>query len=68
MHTHKITRAPPARAIKMATLDRSREEALLLGRWAASDSARIMDDNDWDDSIDQRDMASVTPPRHGYDS
>ena len=68
MHTHKTTRAPPARAMKMGAMDRSREEALLLDRWAASDSARIMDDNDWDDSMDQRDMASVTPPRHSYDS
>jgi hypothetical protein len=54
--------------MKMGTLDRSREEALLLDRWAASDSARIMEDDDWDDSTDQRDMASVTPPRHSYDS
>jgi hypothetical protein len=52
----------------LATMDRSREEALLLDRWAASDSARTMDDNDWDDSTDQRDMASVAPARHGYDS
>jgi hypothetical protein len=52
----------------MRVMDRSREEALLLDRWAASDSARIMEDTDWDESMDQRDMASVTPARHGYDS
>ena len=52
----------------LGMMDRSREEALLLDRWAASDSARIMDDNDWDESMDQRDMASVTPARHAYDS
>ena len=52
----------------LATMDRSREEALLLDRWASSDSARIMEDTDWDESMDQRDMASVTPPRGGYDS
>jgi len=52
----------------LATMDRSREEALLLAGWAASDSARIMDDTDWDDSQDQSDMASVAQPRHAYDA
>ena len=68
MHAHRTTKAPPARAMAMRVMDRSREEALLLDRWAASDSARIMDDTDWDESMDQLDMASIAPPRHGYDS
>jgi hypothetical protein len=49
-------------------MDRSREEALLLDRWAASDSARSMEDNDWDDAADQFDMASVANPRNRYDA
>jgi len=67
MQAHKIAKASSARAMTMPVMDRSREEALLLDRWAASDSARIMDDPDWDDATDQRDMASLARP-HSYDS
>ena len=67
MHAHRSTKAPSSRAMLIATLDRSREEAVLLEGWAASDSARILDDLDWDESQDQSDLASVAP-RHAYDA
>lgn len=38
---------------------RSREEGLLLERWAASDSARTMEDEDCDESLDRFDSVSV---------
>jgi hypothetical protein len=41
-------------------MDRSREEGLLLERWAASDSARAMDDPDSDESLDQFDSATLS--------
>ena len=59
MHTHKITKAFCEAHDGMTLIDRRSEEKLLLERWAASDSARTMDDADWDDSLDRFDIASV---------
>ena len=68
MRTHKLTKAFAAPNVAKTLIDQGREEELLLGRWAASDSARSMDDSDWDESLDRFDIASVTEPRHGFDS
>ena len=68
MHTHKTGKAHAVRALTLATMDRSSEEALMLKGWAASDSARILDDLDWDESQDQSDMGSLAQPRHRYDA
>lgn len=64
MQTHKITKAS-ARIAAIAMIDRGREEELLLERWAASDSARSVEESDWDDSLDGFDTASVAA-RPGY--
>jgi hypothetical protein len=59
MRTQKITKAFGAAHIAMTLIDRGQEEKMLLERWAASDSARSMDDSDWDDSLDRFEIASV---------
>ncbi len=59
MRTHKTAKSPSQAHIAMTLMDRGREEALLLERWATSDSARTMDDADWDESLDRFDIASV---------
>ena len=69
MHAHKLTKASAARAMAITMNDRGREEVLLLERWAASDSARTMDDSGWDDPADQFDLDSVAArPRHAFDA
>lgn len=69
MRTHKITKSHTAPNIAMTLIDRDREESLLLERWAASDSARTMDDQDWDESLDRFDIASASEgPGHRYDA
>ena len=59
MRTHKITRAFGAAHVAMTLIDRDSEEKILLERWAASDSARAMDDADWDETLDRFEIASV---------
>lgn len=56
MRTQKITKSHVARNVAFTLIDRSREEDLLLERWAASDSARSMDDSNWDESVDSFDL------------
>ena len=69
MRTHKITKSHSAPNIAMTLVDRDLEESLMLKGWATSDSARTMDDQDWDDSLDRFDIASVSEgPGHRYDA
>lgn len=59
MRTHKISKASCAAHLAMTLIERGSEEKMLLERWAASDSARSLDDSDWDESLDRFDIASV---------
>lgn len=59
MRTHKITRSFGESHVAITLIDRGQEEKMLLERWAASDSARSLDDSDWDESLDRFDIASV---------
>ena len=60
MRTHRTTTKAFGQAhVAMTLIDRGSEEKRLLERWAASDSARAMDDADWDDSLDRFEIASV---------
>jgi hypothetical protein len=67
MRTHKA-KSTSARTAAIATIQQGREESLLLERWATSDSARLMEDADWDESQDRFEIASVSGPRTRFDS
>ena len=69
MHTHKTPKASLSRSTAAALMNKGREEERLLERWAASDSARSMEDDDCDNSIDQFDRASFAAcPGHSFDA
>jgi len=68
MRTQKAARSFSARIAAVAMVQQGTEEELLLGRWAASDSARTMDDADWDESQDRLEIDSVLAPGPRYDA
>ena len=68
MRTHKATKSVSTRTAAIALIERGREEDFLLERWATSDSARTMDDAEWDESQDRFEIASVSDSSHGYDA
>ena len=61
MRTQKRTKPPSA---GIAMMQKGREEELLLERWAASDSARTMEESGWDESQDRFEIESVSGARY----
>ncbi len=66
MHTIKAAKTSAHPAV-LSRNDRGLEERLLLERWAAADSARTMEYDEVDESLDRFDTASVAAyTHHGY--
>ena len=64
MHTQKSTKSAAGRAAASSSVDRGREESLLLERWAAADSLRNLDEDECDETLDQFDTASFAAHPH----
>src|SRR3954467_10070420 len=64
MRTQKTAKSLSARTAGVTMIQYGREEELLLERWAASDSARTMDEAGWDESQDRFEIESVSGARY----